>query len=139
MWLRAKEGDETVASEQSAEQILGSAKAGYSAYSWGDPKAAADNLADDVEWVIPGDSAVSGTYHGKKEFAAFLAKMREAGYSQEAELFLGDEETVMVLLHTTLAGESSDQVDILTYRDGKVVKGQSVLDTLLSRRIWGTK
>jgi ketosteroid isomerase-like protein len=30
-------------------------------------------------------------------------------------------------------------VDILTYRDGKVVKGQAVLDTLFSQRIFGTK
>ncbi len=55
-----------MAEDQSAEQILGSAKAGYAAYSWGDPRAAVDNLADDVEWVVPGDSAISGTYHGKR-------------------------------------------------------------------------
>lgn len=128
-----------MAADQNAEQILGSAKAGYAAFSWGDPKAAVDNLADDVEWVIPGDSAVSGTYHGKKEFAAFLAKMRDAGYSQEAELFLGDEQTVMVLFRTTTAGNESYQVDILTYREGKVVKGQCVLDTEQQRRIFGAK
>jgi ketosteroid isomerase-like protein len=82
---------------------------------------------------------VSGTYHGKEEFRAFFMKLAETSYTQEAQLFLGDEEQVMVLLHTTLAGESSDQVDILTYRDGKVVKGRSVLDTLLGKRVLGTK
>jgi ketosteroid isomerase-like protein len=128
-----------VAEDQSAEQILGSAKAGYAAYSWGDPRAAVDNLADDVEWVVPGDSAISGTYHGKKEFGGFLAKMRDVGYSQEPELFLGDEETVMVLFRTITAGHSSYQVDILTYRGGKVVKGQTVLDTEQTRRIFGAK
>jgi hypothetical protein len=30
-------------------------------------------------------------------------------------------------------------VDILTYRDGKCVKVQSVLDTSLQERIFGTK
>jgi ketosteroid isomerase-like protein len=96
-------------------------------------------LADDVEWVVPGDSAISGTYHGKKEFGGFLAKMRDVGYSQEPELFLGDEETVMVLFRTITAGHSSYQVDILTYRGGKVVKGQTVLDTEQTRRIFGAK
>jgi len=128
-----------VASEQSAEQILGSAKAGYAAFSWGDLDAAMAQMADDIEWVVPGESVVSGTYHGKEEFRAFFMKLAETSYTQEAQLFLGDEEQVMVLLHTTLAGESSDQVDILTYRDGKVVKGRSVLDTLLGQRVLGAK
>jgi ketosteroid isomerase-like protein len=128
-----------VASEQNAEEILGSAKAGYAAFSWGDLDAAMAQMADDIEWVVPGESVVSGTYHGKEEFRAFFMKLAETSYTQEAQLFLGDEEQVMVLLHTTLAGESSDQVDILTYRDGKVVKGRSVLDTLLGKRVLGTK
>ena len=128
-----------MASEQSAEQILGSAKAGYAAFSWGDLDAAMAQMADDIEWVVPGESVVSGTYHGKEEFRAFFMKLAETSYTQEAQLFLGDEEQVMVLLRTTLAGESSDQVDILTYRDGKVVKGRSVLDTLLGQRVLGAK
>ncbi len=66
-------------------------------------------------------------------------KFAEKSLTIVPEHFLGDEERVMVLIHTTIAGESSDQVDVLTYRDGKVVKGQSVLDTLFSQRIFGTK
>jgi ketosteroid isomerase-like protein len=128
-----------VAAEQNAEQIMASAKAGYAAFSWGDPAAAMDNMADDVEWVVPGNSAVSGTYHGKEGVRALWMKLAEKSYTVEPEHFLGDEERVVVLLRTTVAGESSDQVDVLTYRDGKVVKGQAVLDTLFSQRIFGTK
>jgi hypothetical protein len=132
-----------VAAEQSAEQIaaqnIGSARAGYAAVGWGDPAAAMVNMADDVEWVVPGNSAVSGTYHGKKELGAFWRKFTEKSYTPVAELFLGDEERVMVLIHMTVAGKSSDRVDILTYRDGKVVKVQSVQDTLFLQQIFGTK
>ena len=128
-----------MASEHSAEQIIGSAWAGYAAFSWGDLAAAMDQMADDIEWVVPGNSVASGTYHGKEELRSMFLKLAEMSYTQEAQLFLGDEEQVMVLLRTTLAGESSDQVDILTYRDGKVVKGQSVVDTLLGQRVLGTK
>jgi ketosteroid isomerase-like protein len=122
-----------------AEENIGSAKAGYAAFSWGDPAAAMDSMADDVEWVVPGNSAVSGTYHGKEELGAFWKKLAEKSLTIMPEHFLGDEERVVVLIHTTIAGESSDRVDVLTYRDGKVVKIQSVQDTLLLQRIFGTK
>ena len=125
--------------EQSEEQNILSAKAGYAAFSWGDPAAAMDKMADDVEWVVPGNSTVSGTYYGKEEVRALLMKFAEQSYTYVSELVLGDEERVMALIRMTVASESSDRVDILTYRDGKVVKGQAVLDTLFSQRIFGTK
>jgi hypothetical protein len=138
MWC-ALEGGRTVAAEESAEQNILSAKAGYAAVSWGDFAAAMVSFADGIEWVVPGNSAVSGTYHGKEELGAFWRKFEEKSFAQVAELFLGDEERVMVLIHMTIAGESTDRVDILTYRDGKVVKVQSVQDTLLLQQIFGTK
>jgi ketosteroid isomerase-like protein len=128
-----------VAAEQSAEQNILSAKAAYAAFSWGDPAAAMANMVDDIEWVVPGNSTVSGTYHGKEELGAFFMKLAEESYTQVAELFLGDEERVMVLVRATVAGESTDRVDILTYHDGKTVKVQSVFDTLFAQRIFGTK
>jgi ketosteroid isomerase-like protein len=125
--------------EQSAEQNIGSAQAAYAAFSWGDATAAIDNLADNIEWVVPGNSAVSGTYHGKEEVGAFFVKLMEKSFTTVPEHSLGDEERVMVLTRVTAAGESSDEVDIFTYRDGKVVKAQSVVDTLFFQRIFGTK
>ena len=128
-----------MAEEQSAEENVGSAKAGYAAFSWGDRVAAMVNMADDIEWVVPGNSAVSGTYHGKEELGALWTKFAEKSLTIVPEHFLGDEERVMVLIHMTIDGKSSDRVDILTYRDGKVVKVQSVQDTLFLQHIFGTK
>ena len=39
----------------------------------------------------------------------------------------------------TADGETSDQANVLTFRDGKVSKFQSAGDTALEERIWGRK
>jgi ketosteroid isomerase-like protein len=46
---------------------------------------------------------------------------------------------VVVLTHITLGGEEADSVDVLTFRDGKVVKFQTAGDTALLERVFGSK
>ena len=46
---------------------------------------------------------------------------------------------MVVLARVTADGESSDQANVLTFREGKVAKFQSAGDTALEERIWGTK
>lgn len=46
------------------EGNLEAAKRGYAAFSAGEVEAMAE-MSDDIEWVVPGSSAVSGTAHGK--------------------------------------------------------------------------
>jgi hypothetical protein len=46
---------------------------------------------------------------------------------------------VVVLTHITVGGEEADSGDVLTYRDGKVVKFQTVGDTALLERVFGAK
>jgi hypothetical protein len=100
---------------------------------------AAENLADDIEWIVPGNSTLSGTYRGKAEVIGFWMKLPEKGFTTSPEHFLGDDERVVVLTSTTADGQSSDSVDVLTFGDGKVVKFQSASDTALQEKIWGTK
>jgi hypothetical protein len=45
----------------------------------------------------------------------------------------------VVLTQTTVGSEQSDQADVLTYRDDKLVKFQSAGDTALLERIFGSK
>ena len=123
----------------SAEQNIASTKAAYAAFASGDAAAAMENLADDTEWIVPGNSAVSGTYHGKQEVGALWTKLAEKAFSTAPEHFLGDDERVVVLTRTTADGQSSDSVDVLTFRDGKVVRFQTAADTALQERIFGTK
>ena len=50
-----------------------------------------------------------------------------------------DGDDVVVLTRATAAGESALQADVLTYRNGKVVKATTIGDTALNERVWGTK
>jgi hypothetical protein len=65
-------------------------------------------------------------------------KLTEKLYTIVPERFLADEERVVILSRTIVAGESSTQVNIFTYRNGKLAKIQSVLDTF-SQQIFSTK
>ena len=123
----------------SAEENISSTRAAYAAFSAGDPVAAMKDLADDVEWIVPGNSAVSGTYHGKAEVGGFWMKLAEKSFTTSPEHFFGDDERVVVLTRVAVAGHSADQADVLTFKNGKVVKFQSALDTALQEQIFGTK
>ncbi|MDT2007174.1 nuclear transport factor 2 family protein [Rhodococcus opacus] len=124
----------------SAEQNIETAKKGYSAYSAGDAETAMSFLDDDIEWITPGNSAISGTLRGKAEVGAMWMKLAEKSFTTTPERFLGDDEVVVVLTRVTAAGgESADEADVLTFRDGKVVKLQSAGDTAMLERVFGTK
>ena len=102
-------------------------------------EAAAADLDDNIEWVVPGNSTLSGTYRGKDEVIGFWMKLAEKGFTTTPEHFFGDDERVVVLCSVTAGGETSDSADVLTFRDGKVVKFQSAGDTALQERVWGSK
>lgn len=114
-------------------------KKAYAAFAAADVDAASADLADDVEWVVPGNSTLSGTYRGKDEVIGLWMKLAEKGFISAPEHVLGDDERVVVLTKVTAGGESSDSADVLTFRDGKVVKFQSAGDTAMQERVWGSK
>jgi len=122
-----------------AEENIERCKKAYAAFGAGDVEAASADLADDIEWVVPGNSTLSGTYRGKDEVIGFWMKLAEKGFTTTPDAFFGDEERVVVLTHVTAAGESSDSADILTFRDGKVVHFKDIGDTAMQERIWGSQ
>ncbi len=115
------------------------AKRGYAAFSSGDAETAMETFTDDIEWVTPGNSAVSGTLHGKQEVGRFWGQLAEKGFTTKPEHWFSDEERVVVLCHTAIAGDEADTVDVLTFRDGKVVKFQTAADTAALERHFGTQ
>ena len=121
------------------EQNLEAAKQAYAAFSAGDAAGAMQNIADDVEWITPGNSAISGTLHGKQEVGALWAQLAEKGFSTAPQYWFSDDQRVVVLTHITLGGEQADEVDVLTYRDGKVARFQTAGDTALFERVFGSK
>jgi uncharacterized protein len=98
-----------------------------------------ENMADDIEWVTPGNSAISGTVRGKEEVGALWQKFGEKGLTTSPQHWFSDDERVVVLTHISVEGGESDQADVLTYRDGKLVKFQSAGDTALLEQVFGSK
>ena len=121
------------------EQNVETAKRAYAAFTAGDAAGAMETIADDVEWITPGNSAISGTIHGKQEVGALWAQLAEKGFTTSPQYWFSDNERVVVLTHTTVGGSEADQVDVLTYSDGKVVKFQTASDTALLERVFGSK
>jgi ketosteroid isomerase-like protein len=121
------------------EQNVETAKRAYAAFSAGDSAGAMENMADDIEWITPGNSAISGTAHGKQEVGMLWARFAEKGFQTTPQYWFSDEERVVVLCQITIAGEQADTCDVLTFRDGKLVKFQTAGDTALSERVFGSK
>jgi uncharacterized protein len=121
------------------EQNLETAKRAYAAFQAGDAAGAMEALADDIEWITPGNSAISGTVHGKDEVGALWAKLAEKSFTTSPQYWFSDGERVVVLTHVTVEGGEADQADVLTYSDGKVAKFQSAGDTALLERVFGSK
>jgi ketosteroid isomerase-like protein len=112
------------------------AKRGYEAFSAGEAERAMIDLADDIEWITPGASAVSGTARGKQEVGALWGQLAQKGFRTSPQHWLGDDERVVVLTQVTLDGQSYDAADVLTFRDGKVVRFQTAGDTALLARVF---
>jgi ketosteroid isomerase-like protein len=121
------------------EENLQKTKAAYEAFQRGDAQRAMEDLADDIEWVVAGHSSISGTYHGKQEVGQFWAKLAEKGFRTQPQYWFSDDERVVVLTQITIDGQTSDQADVLTFRDGKVVRFQSAGDTALMEQVWGSE
>ena len=121
------------------EQNVETAKRAYAAFSAGDAGTAMNNMDDNVEWITPGNSAISGTLRSKQDVGALWAKLAEKGFTTSPQYWFSDDERVVVLTQVTVGGERADSVDVLTYRDGKLVKFQTAGDTALLERVFGSK
>ena len=89
----------------SAQENKQSARDGYEAFARGDAAGAMANISDSVEWVVGGDSAVSGTYHGKEEVGKFWGRLAEAGFQNKPSEYIADGDKVAVLAVGSAGGE----------------------------------
>jgi uncharacterized protein len=98
------------------------AKKAYEAYGAGDVETALSTFDDDIEWSVPGNSTLSGTYRGKEKLKELLGKLAEKSFTTTLDRILGDGDDVVVITKITAREESGLQADVLSYRDGKLVK-----------------
>jgi ketosteroid isomerase-like protein len=122
-----------------SNQNIEATKKGYAAFNAGDLDAALSAFADDVEWTIPGDSVLGGTYRGKDELTDLMAQLAQKTTSVKTKSFLADGDVVVVQTEVTAGGETSQEADVFTFRDGKIIKAQSFGDTAMQERIFGKK
>jgi ketosteroid isomerase-like protein len=123
-----------------AQENIATAQRGYAAFAAGDAAAAMADMVDDIEWITPGNSTVSGSVHGKQALGEHWAKFAAKGFTTNPQYWFADGDRVVVLVQTSLAGEAADVADVLTFdAAGRLVRFQSAGDTALLERIFGSK
>jgi ketosteroid isomerase-like protein len=114
-------------------------KQGYEAFSAGDIDTVMSLFDDNIEWVQPGDSAISGTYHGKGELGEYLSRLVEKSVTVKLNRILADGDIVVALTDVTVGDERGQDADVFTLRDGKTVRVQVHTDTAVMERVYGRK
>jgi ketosteroid isomerase-like protein len=110
----------------SAEDNKQIAKDAYAAFSKGDTDGAMAAIDDSVEWLVPGDNALSGTYRGKQEVGGLWGKIGEKGFQTAPSEFVADGDKVVVVTTYSIGGDQSRAVDLITYSGGKLVHFDAV-------------
>ncbi|KUI01921.1 nuclear transport factor 2 family protein [Mycobacterium sp. IS-3022] len=123
-------------SEQENKQLI---QRGYEAFSAGDIETVMAMFDDDVEWVQPGESAVSGTYHGKTEVMEYLGRLAEKSLSVRLDQLIAEGDTVVALTEISVEGQTGRDADVFTVRDGKTTSVRIHGDTMLMERVYGKK
>jgi uncharacterized protein len=114
-------------------------KKGYEAFSTGDIETLMSLFDDNIEWVQPGDSAISGTYRGKGELGDLIGRLAEKSATVKLNRLLGGDDIVVGLTDVTVGGETGQDADVFSVRDGKIVRAQVYSDTAMLERVFGRK
>ena len=112
---------------------------GYEAFSARDIETVMSLFDDDIEWVQPGDSAVSGTFHGKTEVMEHLGRLAEKSPTVNIKRLIAEGDTVVAITDVSAGGETGEDADVFTIRNGKTVRMEVHGDTALIERVYGKK
>jgi ketosteroid isomerase-like protein len=123
-------------SEQDNKDVI---QRGYAAFASGDIEAVMNLFDDDIEWVQPGQSAVSGTFHGKAEVMEHIGRLAEKSMTVKVNQLVAEGDTVVAITEVTAGGETGEDADVFTVRNGKTVRAQVHGDTSLMERVYGKK
>ncbi len=94
---------------------------------------------DNLEWVQPGESTISGIYRGKTECGEYLARLAEKAVAVRALSFMAEGDTVVAFTELTAGDETGENADVYTLRDGEIVRAQIYTDTAMMERVFGRK
>src|ERR1700753_3493862 len=96
------------------QQNIELVKKGYEAFSAGDVEAVMSLFDDNIEWVQPGDSAISGTYHGKAELGEHLSRLAEKSVTVKLNRLIADGDTVVALTEVAGGDETGAGAGVFT-------------------------
>jgi uncharacterized protein len=116
------------------------AQSAYEAFGRGDLAALAGLMADDIEWVSPGDpdhDPNAGTFKGKDAVLGWfggLASTLEFTTFEPREFIAQDDKVVSLVYAEATARATgrafvNHEAHVWTFRDGKVARFQIYLDT----------
>jgi ketosteroid isomerase-like protein len=114
-------------------------KRGYEAFAARDIETVMSLFDDDIEWVQPGDSAVSGTFHSKTEVMEHLGRLAEKSPTVNIKRLIAEGDTVVAITDVSAGGETGEDADVFTIRNGKTVRMEVHGDTALIERVYGKK
>jgi len=112
---------------------------GYEAFAAMDAEGAMKDISDSIEWVVGGDSAVTGTYRGKEEVGGFWMKLLEKGFKNTPQQFIAEGNNVVAICDVEVQGEHVQSADLLTFDDdGKLMRfetfgGEELLNRTFAR------
>ena len=124
----------------SADENTRLAQSAYEAFGRGDMAALAEVMADDIEWVNPGDPSddrLAGTYRGKDDVLGWFGKLAETLDFQtfEPREFIAQGDKVVSLVYAEATARSTgrsfvqDEAHVWTFRDGQPAHFQIYFDT----------
>jgi ketosteroid isomerase-like protein len=124
----------------SADENTGLARSAYEAFGRGDIAALAELMADDIEWVLPGDpndNPMAGTYHGKDVVLRWFGDLAgDLDFSTfEPRDFIAQGDKVVSIVHAEATVRSTgravinDEAHVWTFASGKVARFQVYFDT----------
>jgi uncharacterized protein len=124
----------------SAEENTRLAQSGYEAFGRGDMAALAELMADDIEWVNPGDPADdpnAGTFKGKEAVLGWFGGLASTldFTTFEPREFIAQNDKVVCLVYAEATARdtgrafANHEAHVWTFRDGKVARLQIYFDT----------
>ena len=114
----------------------------YGALASGDIEQIKEYWAEDMNWLVPGHNVLSGWYHGRDAFLAFMGQvgaLSNNSFNMESiAVMTSDEYSADVTRNVGYrAGDESgeqpyrkldiDVVHVLRWRDGKVIEGRGAI------------
>jgi ketosteroid isomerase-like protein len=123
----------------SAEENTRLAQSAYEAFGRGDIAALAEVMADDIEWVNPGDrdDPNAGTFRGKEAvlgwFGGLASTLDFSTFEPREFIAQGDKVVSLVYAEATVRDTgralANHEAHVWTFRDGKLARFQNYQDT----------